>query len=66
MSTRSDGVTLITTREQFAQRRAEAEARHLQQIQTNRPHGIFVWTMFMLALAAGFVTGFLIGHASRL
>jgi hypothetical protein len=66
MMTRSDGVTLVTTSEQFAQRRAEAAAQRLQELENNRPHGIFVWTLVMLALTAGFVAGFLIGHAGKL
>ena len=65
MMTRADGVTIVTTREQFAERRAAAEFLRRQELD-DRPHGIFIWSAVMLALVIGIVAGYLIGHARLL
>jgi len=62
MMTRADGVTIITTREQFAQRRAAAESQREEDRDDSRPHGIFIWCTVMSALLVGFVAGYLVRH----
>lgn len=66
MMTRADGVTIVTTREQLAQRRVSAQLLRRQELEPSEdspPHGIFIWSLVMFALIAGFVLGYFVGHA---